>query len=556
MADRPGREVTAGPFDAFNPIQGIGTRITTAVQLLHAARASDAREPLLGDLSAIANYHDLLDGPDQAPALSPRACTDLDLDLVFRRVDTCASAVGQQVLYGFLHRPLDRADEIGARGALVEALSTQAEVRERISAAVGELRGQGAYSLPFLFLGPAPDRPRWWPLVPLLSFASVAAILGSFMTPFAWLALAVIAVVNMGVQASFRPTLERFVAPMAALPGLMNAAQRLGAMQHPTLRAHVAALGMARRRLGHLDRYARRFVQELHGNELKDTLVGYANLLFFLDLNAFLFGIARVRRNREDLKALFESIGRLDAACSVARFRESLPAWCTPTFGPTGKRIDVHGLYHPLLTSPVANDLHLDHQDLVVTGSNMAGKTTYLRAAGVAAVLAQSIATVPAVSWNAPVLHVGTLITRNDDLASGKSYFLVEAGIVSDLLRSATLPGQHLFIMDEIFRGTNTRERLAASAAVLRYLSRGDNICLVATHDVELEHLLDANWAFWHFRESVGESGVDFDYRVHPGVSSAPNALHMLEASGYPRELLEDAFALYERMGHPDGREE
>lgn len=552
MADHPPRDAAAGPFDAFNPIQGIGVRFTTAVHLLRAARASDGREALLGDLSAIASYDHLLDAPDVVPALSPRACTDLDLELVFRRVDTCASTVGQQMLYSFLRRPLPKADEVGARGALIDALSTQAEVREQVSSAVDGLGGHGAYSLPFLFLGPIPDRPRWWPLVPLLSFASVAAIVGSFVTPFAWLALAVIALVNMGVQASFRPTLERFVAPMAALPGLMNAARRLGAVEHPALRAHVGALGEACRRLGHLDRYARRFVQELHGNELKDTLVGYANLLFFVDLNAFLFGIIRVRNNREDLKALFELVGLLDAACSVARFRESLPTWCAPTFGPVGKRIEIHGLYHPLLTSPVANDLCLDHQDLVVTGSNMAGKTTYLRAAGVGAVLAQSIATVPAESWSAPPLHVGTLITRNDDLASGKSYFLVEAEIVSDLLESATLPGQHLFIMDEIFRGTNTRERLAASAAVLRYLSRGDNICLVATHDVELEVLLNDNWAFWHFRESVGENGLAFDYQMHPGVSSAPNALHMLEVSGYPKEVLKDAFAEYERLGRSD----
>ena len=186
----------------------------------------------------------------------------------------------------------------------------------------------------------------------------------------------------------------------------------------------------------------------------------------------------------------------------------------------------------------------------------MAGKTTYLRAAGVAAVLAQSIATVPAQSWSAPALHVGTLITRNDDLESGKSYFLVEAEIVRELLRSATQPGQRLFIMDEIFRGTNTRERLSASAAVLRYLTRGDNICLVATHDVELGHLLDSGWAFRHFRESVGEGGIDFDYRMHPGVSSAPNALRMLEASGYPKEVLEDALASYAQLGRPGGNAE
>jgi DNA mismatch repair ATPase MutS len=366
----------------------------------------------------------------------------------------------------------------------------------------------------------------------------------------------VIILVNMSVQAFFRQTLERFVAPMTALPALMNAAQRLAALDHPGLEAHAAALDGARRRLGRLDRYARRFVQELNGNEMVATVVGYANLLFLLDLNAFVFGIARVRRHRDDLSALFESIGFLDAACSVARFRESLPAWCAPSFVPAGKRIDGRGLYHPLLTSPVANDLRLDGQDLVVTGSNMAGKTTYLRAAGVATVLAQAIATVPAESWTAPLLQVATLITRNDDLAQGKSYFLVEAEIVHDLLRCATSAGQHLFIMDEIFRGTNTRERLSASAAVLHRLSRGDDICLVATHDVELEHLLDGDWAFWHFQESVGEGGVDFDYHVRPGVSSTPNALRLLEASGYPRDLIEDAFANYTRLGGPTGSED
>ncbi len=550
MSERPAVDSVARSASAFNRIRGTGAPLLAAVRLLRPSRAASPREALPGSLPEIATYHQLRAPQSESQALPRRVGGDLDLDLVFRRVDTSTSTVGQQVLYDLLHRPSADPAVIADRDSLIAELSGDPALRERICDAVAGLRGRGAYALPYLFAAPIGDRPRWWPLLPLLACASLLCMALSFVQPIALLALLVVVLVNMGVQASFRPTLERFVAPMAALSPLLAGARRIAGEGHAGVRAQVAGLKPACDRLMQLDGYARRFVRELNGNELAATLVGYANLFFLLDLNAFVFGIARVRRHRADLAAVFETVGWLDAACSIARFRESLPVWCAPSFTPAGKRIAARGLYHPLLTAPVPNDLCLDGQDLVVTGSNMAGKTTYLRAAGVAAVLAQSIATVPAESWTAPLVRVETLIARSDDLASGKSYFLVEAEIVRELVRSAGSPGQHLFIMDEIFRGTNTRERLSASAAVLRYLSRGNDLCLVATHDVELERLLDGGWTFWHFRESVGGDGMSFDYRVHAGVASAPNALRLLEASGYPKEITDDALAVHAALGN------
>jgi hypothetical protein len=144
VLERPGADAAARPVDPLNSIRNLGVRLNAAVRLLRPRRADGTGEVLPGGLSEVALYHDLLRARDDAAVLSARVCDDLDMDLVFRRVDSCDSTVGQQVLYSLLRRPLHRQEAIGARDALVKVLSAQADVRDRISSAVAGLRGRNA----------------------------------------------------------------------------------------------------------------------------------------------------------------------------------------------------------------------------------------------------------------------------------------------------------------------------------------------------------------------------------------------------------------------------
>jgi DNA mismatch repair ATPase MutS len=191
---------------------------------------------------------------------------------------------------------------------------------------------------------------------------------------------------------------------------------------------------------------------------------------------------------------------------------------------------------------------------VLITGSNMSGKTTFVRALGANAVLAQSVATTRASIWRAPVFRIRTSIGQSDSLLEGKSYYLAEVESVRRMLLSKESGVQHLFLLDELFRGTNTSERVAAGYATLAWLHRGDDLVVVATHDVELHALLGDTYEAYHFREQVQDGALTFDYRVQPGLSSTRNAIALLEVMRFPAGLVADArSALGHRADAGDG---
>ena len=178
----------------------------------------------------------------------------------------------------------------------------------------------------------------------------------------------------------------------------------------------------------------------------------------------------------------------------------------------------------------------------------MSGKSTLLRTVGITIVLAQTINTCLAASYDAPVLRVRSLMGRADDLIAGKSNYLVEASTIVEMLAAAGGP-PHLFLFDELFRGTNTIERIAAGAAVLLYLAGeagrpGAHIVIVATHDGELVDLLEGRYAPAHLSDSIGPDGLAFDYQLRQGPATTRNAIALLKLSGAPDLVVRNAESL------------
>ncbi len=187
---------------------------------------------------------------------------------------------------------------------------------------------------------------------------------------------------------------------------------------------------------------------------------------------------------------------------------------------------------------------------VLVTGSNMSGKSTFLRTVGVNAVLAQTINTCLARAYDAPVYQVRSCIGRADDLIAGKSYYLVEVESVLALVRASEGAEPHLFIFDELFRGTNAVERIAAAEAVLGALI-GDgkpHVVLAATHDGELVDLLRDSYVVCHFGDAVGPEGLVFDYRLTSGPATSRNAISLLKLNGAPETIVNRALARAEAL--------
>ena len=204
-------------------------------------------------------------------------------------------------------------------------------------------------------------------------------------------------------------------------------------------------------------------------------------------------------------------------------------------------------LYHPLLETPVANSAVFRRHTLF-TGSNASGKSTFIKALAVNAILAQTLGVCAARAFTLPRALAVSSMAVSDNLCAGDSYFVAELKSLRRLLACAQTGTPCLCFIDEILKGTNTVERIAASAAVLRHLAGCRCLCFVATHDRELTEMLAGLYENRHFSEQVGPEGVTFDYLLREGPAHTRNAIALLAQLGFPAKVTQ---AAEEILGRP-----
>ena len=233
----------------------------------------------------------------------------------------------------------------------------------------------------------------------------------------------------------------------------------------------------------------------------------------------------------------------LETLNSLANFAYLNPRYTFPEIASNvSNRFAAQNLGHPLLNpqTRVCNSFELDqHQRIVIlTGSNMAGKSTFLRTIGVSLSLAYAGSTVDADHLTTSLFRPFTCIKVSDSVQDGLSYFYAEVKRLTALLAAtkADDPLPVLFLIDEIFRGTNSRERLIGSRSYIRALSESNAVGLVATHDLELVKLADEieGVVNFHFREEVSDGRMVFDYRLRSGPCPTTNALTIMRLEGLP----------------------
>lgn len=200
-----------------------------------------------------------------------------------------------------------------------------------------------------------------------------------------------------------------------------------------------------------------------------------------------------------------------------------------------------------MLSKPVKNGI-ATKRGVLLTGSNASGKSTFLKTVALNAILAQTIHTCTADRYRAPFYHVYSSMTLRDDLESGESYYIVEIKALKRILDAASArEGQILCFVDEVLRGTNTVERIAASTQILKSLGRVERghsmgiLCFAATHDIELTELLQDDFNNYHFEEDVRDGDVFFNYMLKEGKATTRNAIKLLELMGYDKEVVKKA---------------
>ena len=271
------------------------------------------------------------------------------------------------------------------------------------------------------------------------------------------------------------------------------------------------------------------------------------NLLIPWDLLA-LSRLEEARRQlRNNLVVWLDTCFRLEAMASLATFADLNRDYAFPNFElANGNWLKARALAHPLIPpgERIANDLELSApgQVVLITGSNMSGKSTFLRTVGVNVRLAYAGAPVCAEALDLSVLRVWAVIRLDDSLSEGYSFFFREVQRLRALLDDLRAQSQPtvLYLIDEIFRGTNNRERLIGSRSYIRALSRQPCMGIVTTHDLDLVKLEKESdrVSNVHFREHIEEGRMKFDFKLHPGPCPTTNALEIMRMEGLPVDEL------------------
>jgi len=502
--------------------------------------------------------------------LDERTWTDLNLDDAFVDINRTASTLGQAALYHRL-RCAPAADHLPAFEALVDRMTRDASARDRAQRALGRLHDVHGYDIWWLARPGAVQIRSWYALCPLLTAATLALIPLTVIWHGLLSMLIALLVLNVAITIFTARDVVDLRRAVRQLTPIITTGERLAFVNTDpvapltgTLQGDVKRL----RRLKTVARWASEDPLLLSGTpniglEMLSQLVGavyeYINMALLLDGNAIYFAHRDLAAHGQALVRVAVSIGEIDAALSVAAWRAERDDWTRPVFEDAGSATTISDVRHPLIEEAVPNDVSLTPgRGLLITGSNMSGKSTFLRTVGITIVFAQTIHTCLAASYRAPIIDVQSCIGRSDDLVAGKSYYLVEVEQVVERLRASDDKGTHLFIFDELFRGTNAVERIAAGEAVLRQVlsaagSSKPHLVLAATHDAELVGMLADLYAPWHFTDTVTDAGLAFDYRLQAGPAKTRNAITLLALHGAPDAVVTRALASATAIEHQRG---
>lgn len=474
---------------------------------------------------------------------------DLGMDEVFCRIDRTLSAAGEEYLYFTLRNifcgkeKLDHLEEV--TGWFLE----QDDTRIRVQLLLKKLGHLGKYSLyDYLdnldYLGERNNRKILLLNLLYLLFASLL-----FVQPAVGiLGIVVCMLGHILTYFSEKKVIEPYITSFAYVLRMIDVCEELGRQKISVYKKELEDLNEALKSLRELKRGSFWVMAgnqgKIGGNPL-DIIADYLRMILHLDIWQFNLMLRKLRLKTNEVDRLLGITGYLDMAISVGGFRRSLEGYCIPQLEENANKVYLHmeGGWHPLLTHPVKNSIRAD-RGVLLTGSNASGKSTFLKMVAVNAVLAQTIHTCTAESYHAPVFRIFSSMALRDSIQNGESYYIVEIRSLKRILDAAqTETAPVLSFVDEVLRGTNTVERIAAATQILIHLSESGVLCFTATHDIEMTELLKDCYDNYHFEEVIRDGDISFPYELLPGRAGTRNAIRLLALMGYDKEITERAAA-------------
>ncbi|MDE3234828.1 MAG: DNA mismatch repair protein MutS [Bacteroidota bacterium] len=501
----------------------------------------------------IEQYNKLVNNKD-FHTISNQTQIDIDFQDLFVYLDRTTSKVGQQFLYSQLLNPTNNINKLKEFSNQVEYFNKNSKDRDTIQMKLFILSQGSSYSISNLFGDNIFQKPKWYNWVKLDLTITILLLLFSIKFHFLLIWLMIPLFLNFVLHFWYKNRSINIVKTLPQLNLLINVSKFLKSKEFIKYEGDVSQsiteLKKFQSKLKYLN--TGRLNTSVNvgsmnlGGDVGDLLyyfIDFVKGFFLVDFFIFFSSIDDVLSKRKSVENLFHFVGWVDSSISVSYIREGDLITSEPEFINSVKNIEFVDIKHPLIDKCVGNNLKIDGKSILITGSNMSGKSTFLRTILINQLLSQTIFTTFTRSFKSSFLRIHSSIRIDDSLLDGKSYYFEEVNIVFNLLKQVET-NDNLFILDEVFKGTNTIERISSSKSILSFLNKSQNIVIVSTHDIELTTLLKNEFDLYHFSEDINDDKLHFDHELKEGELTTRNGIKLLEISNYPKEIIDESLSI------------
>ncbi len=469
---------------------------------------------------------------------------DLNMDEIFKKMNYTYSAAGEEYLYYTLRTPSQEQAQLDRSEELIDFFRNNPDKRVAYQFIFSKLGRCGKFSiydyLDYLDnLGNRSNLKHYFSII-LLVISIVTLFINM---PIGLVALVCILIYNNITYFKIKNEIDPYIVSFAYVFRLLETIGKLKKHHVDILTEEFEQLQKCNETMNLFKAGSYLVMSGARmsgsGNPL-EILIDFFRMGFHLDLIKFNQMLAEVRRHIAEIDQVITILGKIEAMIAIGAYREANP-YCVPEFS-NQRMIDAQAMYHPLIDNPVENDM-VTERSILITGSNASGKSTFLKTMAINAILAQTIHTCPAKNYKASLFRICSSMALRDDVQGGSSYYMVEIKSLKRILDMIQEESKNpiLCFVDEVLRGTNTVERIAASTEILRSMSNENCVCFAATHDIELTHLLEDSYENYHFSEEIADNDISFSYKILEGRATTRNAIKLLGIMGYNHEIIQEA---------------
>ncbi|BCJ95070.1 DNA mismatch repair protein MutS [Anaerocolumna cellulosilytica] len=467
---------------------------------------------------------------------------DIDMEQIFMLMNNTGSAMGEEYLYSLLRKLTFSEEELLERNRLIEFFQNNKEQRQKIQVALngmGKIRNISVYEY-INALNNLKERnslPHYIMAVGLLASIALFAI-----NPALAGVLTIVFFINNIVQYyRIKGQIDAYFTVCAYVIRLLNGIKVISKLEIPEIKRYTDQLALAGKKFEQFKRGSKIVTSKNPVGDMSDIVLDYFRMLFHIDLIKFNSMLKCFKKNKDALNHMYENIGIIDSMIAAASFRTMLDYYCIPVLKKDRTPfMEATQLYHPMIENPVTNSIQVD-KCVLITGSNASGKSTFIKTLAINAILSQTIYTSASKTYSGSYFQIASSMALQDNIFSKESYYIVEIKSLKRILDLINKDTPTLCFVDEVLRGTNTLERIAASSQILMNFAKSNAVCFAATHDVELTHILENYYTNYHFQERIVDDNVLFDYKLLKGRAISKNAIKLLGVMGYSKEIIESA---------------